>query len=372
MINDNLYELIQIVLKDNKILYVGDDAQLKPPKQTTLSKAFTAVDSISKLTQVMRTDSNTLLAESMYVREHGNFSKNTNYSNGQGVVFVQSLEKFLESAINAFRSDDFKNNPLLLRILSATNDEVVSINSKVRQGIYGDGVAQYEVGDIIMGYANWGTDYETKQNQLNNGGDYQIMKVSPVNSKIEGIPLQGFNITFQNLLNANQEPFTAFVLDKNLPKSVYQTLGEKFEELRLDAMRQPKGTQLSARAWLRLSEFGKFFITPIDITYNGLTKIPKTIDYGYAHTIHKSQGGTYKYSYVLGDTIPRFREKESLGRLRYVAVTRAENASIILLKDSLPTQHLSPIITKGQQTFKIDNNLQDRFNEIKSDQQENC
>ena len=49
-------------------------------------------------------------------------------------------------------------------------------------------------------------------------------------------------------------------------------------------------------------------MTPVDITYKGSTKIGKTLDYGYAHTIH-NQGGTYKYSFVLDNTIDSFPDK---------------------------------------------------------------
>ena len=73
MINDNLFTFINNTLSRNKILYVGDSAQLKPVKSETLSKALTSTEGTSTLTTVMRTDSPSLLNESLNVRNNGDF-----------------------------------------------------------------------------------------------------------------------------------------------------------------------------------------------------------------------------------------------------------------------------------------------------------
>ena len=49
-----------------------------------------------------------------------------------------------------YASDEFKNNPLLLRVLSYTNAEVASINAKMRKAMFGDGAKDFEEGDIVM------------------------------------------------------------------------------------------------------------------------------------------------------------------------------------------------------------------------------
>jgi ATP-dependent exoDNAse (exonuclease V) alpha subunit len=52
-----------------------------------------------------------------------------------------------------------------------------------------------------------------------------------------------------------------------------------------------------------LSDIKLNTITMKDYQENGILKIRKSIDYGYAHTIHKSQGGTYDKVMIYYDTI---------------------------------------------------------------------
>ena len=78
MINDQLYELITKEFSDSKVLFVGDDAQLKPVKQAVTSKALSSTNGISVLNEVMRADNNSLLKESMHVRNTGTFNTNSN------------------------------------------------------------------------------------------------------------------------------------------------------------------------------------------------------------------------------------------------------------------------------------------------------
>ena len=124
--------------------------------------------------------------------------------------------------------------------------------------------------------------------------------------------------------------FSAFIIDKNSPNTVFEALGDTFETLRLDALSKPRNSMAARLAWIRLDNFKNEFMTPIAISHQGKVKIGKTLDYGYAHTIHKSQGGTYKYSYILGDTINSFQDVEMRNQLRYVAITRAESTAVVL------------------------------------------
>ena len=68
---------------------------------------------------------------------------------------------------------------------------------------------------------------------------------------------------------------------------------------------------------------------------NGSVIFEKSIDYGYAHTIHKSQGGTYNEVMILGDTINTFKDQESKQQLRYVAMSRAKHKVTVVTNHEL-------------------------------------
>ena len=339
MINDDLFNLINTYLGQMgvKILYVGDDAQIKPVKQFHKSKALTSTEKQSNLTIVERANNNSLLNESMTVRNKGDFSYKSNIENNKGIQFFNNKTEFLTKALEMFKSSEFKSNSLLLRVLAGTNKEVEDTNYKIRQAIFGKDSKQFEEGDIIMGYNNWKVDYKTKLPLLNNGGDYIILNSSESSNSINGIKVNGYNVEIKNLLNKDSKSFKAFILDKNTPVDVLEQIGEEYEKIRLEAISKPKGSKEAARLWDQLSKFKDSFISTVDISYKGDVKINKSLDYGYAHTIHKSQGGTYKYSFIMADTVDNFKDDELKSQLRYVAVTRAENASFILTSNPITT-----------------------------------
>ena len=56
----------------------------------------------------------------------------------------------------------------------------------------------------------------------------------------------------------------------------------------------------------------------------------KVIDFGYAHTIHKSQGSTFTHVLINDDDINRCTDNNVKKQLRYVAVTRAKRSANII------------------------------------------
>ena len=93
--------------------------------------------------------------------------------------------------------------------------------------------------------------------------------------------------------------------------------------------------------------------TVITTVYKNLRD--KSIDYGFAHTIHKSQGGTYQTVFVQDKDISKAGNKvdgawkanhDTQTRLRYVGVSRAENTSFVL-SDSTKTI-TDPVMQKRQ------------------------
>ena len=63
---------------------------------------------------------------------------------------------------------------------------------------------------------------------------------------------------------------------------------------------------------------------------NGFVLQQKVIDYGYAHTIHKSQGSTFENVLINDNDINICDDETTKRQLRYVALTRARQKAIII------------------------------------------
>ena len=96
-----------------------------------------------------------------------------------------------------------------------------------------------------------------------------------------------------------------------------------------------------------LSDIKLNTITMKDYQENGRLKIRKSIDYGYAHTIHKSQGGTYDKVMIYYDTITGAKfDTDTQQQLKYVAVSRARENVYVVTDNKLN----DPVIADNTET----------------------
>ena len=370
LINDDLYKFITNASEKMgiKVLFIGDPAQLKPVRQNHISKVFSDIKDFYELTIVERTGDNPLLAEITNVRNSTGkepFSyKSAENSSGEGVSFVQSMSEFFEKAVELYNSMEFKKNKLLLRIVTGTNAKVSEINNMIRKGLFGEAAntTEYMPGEVIMGYDNYDVDYRTKEAKIINSGDYIVKSSSEVRTgNWAGQSVEYYSLVIQNIIDTTKPSVHLRMLSKNTPKEVLEKIGEEYENLRFKAMKLPKGSPQAAAAWAALSKFKIEFGTPQDITYGYYTdgygnkkpavKIKKTIDYGYAHTIHKSQGGTYKYIFVDSRDISKFKDAELRKQLKYVAISRAQTHAYILYSESLGNTSTTEDSFSSQEEF---------------------
>ena len=141
-------------------------------------------------------------------------------------------KEFLTKAFDMFKSQEFKDNPLLLRILSGTNAKVAEVNAQIRQALFGKDAQDYMAGDIIMGYANWKVDYKTKVPKMSNGGDYVVLSSKTDTQMIAGVEVKGHTVELQNVLDTNQASFTSFIISKDTDISVLEAIGKEYETIR--------------------------------------------------------------------------------------------------------------------------------------------
>ena len=344
MISKALYRFIEEYVRNHnvKIIYVGDDAQLAPVNDDTISPVFTGNQTKIQLTKVERTGDNAILAESTRLRNKQDFS----YETRDNVEFTNSTDRANEIIDTIVKSDEFKGNPLYFRILSATNDMISNANDRVRNILYGDNPKQLMVGDIMMGYNNINDPNDELGGKLiSNSIDYVITEVGDrVSKSIHGIKVYGYDTIIRE---ANSDTYAQiFVLDNNTTTETLQQLSDIYKDINTQISNAFKNHEYSKlRALFKdKAVFESQTITMRDFYGDGnKLLLRKSLDYGYAHTIHKSQGGTYNNVLIYADTIDRFSDPLIRQQLKYVAVSRAKDNVTILT--SHPTTGTREVIT---------------------------
>lgn len=344
MIQDSLYDFLleQIAAKGAQIIFMGDKGQLRPVKANNISKVFRNDGAQLQLTKVERTGDNPILKESTRVRNGEDFSYETDIApNGQGVEYSSDKTRIREFVRTSLKEMKDSQDPLYFRVLAATNSSVEAYNSAIRQILYGRRPAQLYEGELVMGYSNREYDSLRKKYKLMNSGDYVVQSVKPTTIQIdltypdrkESISMEGYKVTLKDAIDTSASSFTIdvvsnFETDENIIKvqEYIQTLWSMRKQLLAE------GNPTAAKAVIeKINNIQNRIHTMRDVKdANGILKLRKSFDYGYAHTIHKSQGGTYSKVLINDSSINTFGFNDKNGQevrqeLKYVAVSRAKN-----------------------------------------------
>lgn len=310
MINEENYRILNRIARENglKIIYVGDKAQLAPVNENQVSKVFRNTEGrVVELTQVERTDDNAILKEATNIRNGLPLSGESSFNErGEGVGYLTPKSRDEIGKVIRHYIQGLKDNPNFFRILAYTNKKVTEYNDFVRTLLgYTDPIPH--VGEPLTGYNNWGYDWRTKSYRFINSESYKVTRVGkPAQSKIS-VNGQEFTMTYvpvtmENSLGesdtfnymdikGNQENRQAALQLANQKK----TLWEQY--------RKAVGREAKSNILAQINSIDQFLFVNDNIedptTHNLLQ--PKTVDFGYALTIHKSQGSTF--THVLIDDI---------------------------------------------------------------------
>ena len=367
MMNDALYNILN-EFKEYAglgIIYIGDPAQLAPVKNNgKLSPVFVnAGIKQVQLTKVERTGDNPILEESTNIRNGADFAYQTKLINGEGVEYISNtsprIKEIVQSVIDA---NTFVDDPLNFRILSATNDGVEKLNDTIHVMRFGRTARLIEPGELMMGYQNIDKyDPRLQQNVpvLRNSLDYLVQSVSDVKEisiktslgSVDGVRVQMIQAV-PVWQSDDSSPFEMGVLIPDNTDDTYLELSALLAKFKakIDSLWEKYKTSDNKRNTLveintlndELEQFKNFVLAMRKIrSRNGSVIFEKSIDYGYAHTIHKSQGGTYNEVMILGDTINTFKDQESKQQLRYVAMSRAKHKVTVVTNHELG----DPVVT---------------------------
>jgi exodeoxyribonuclease-5 len=350
LVGDELFDALSDYAGEGKtkILFIGDPAQLNPVKEDrTTSKRSKAFDHPYKyeLTKVERQAGSNPLGPILedirnnQKKDTSAIDAKTELSGNQGIVTTKAGIDFTRQAAAAFMSKNFEQNRNFVRILSYSNQRVEQFNEVVRKAMGYN--TEYVIGDIIMAYENVGYR-KGGTYQINNSVDYEVLSVQAENKMtfngLGGLELTGYTIQLQEI-DGDGDIYEKFVLTRDTSQEIINLLAQKLVEYQKSLDAQVESGELKAnQAFAIYSGLKDSIMTPFDVTdKKGRVVLKKSIDYGYAHTIHKSQGSTYTNVFVDTESIieaPVSLEEQN--QLKYVALSRATNIAYALNRNGQP------------------------------------
>lgn len=333
MINDDLFDLISKRCKEKqcKVLFIGDIAQLQPVKQGGISKVFVETDDkfTIKLTKVERqADGNPLLEVLTVLRDKPVFKYTTHLVNNVGIIQYDAQLEFFRAIKNIMNPDAIIADPYRSRILTYTNKNVVKYNRAIRKIMgYTDEIV---VGDLLMAFDNFGKATEPV---LTNSCDYLVLNKKDYDITIPEFGIvPGYRLELRDLAVIDgTDKKILFLIRNDLQPYIYEAIATAMERIRVKAMAAKKaGKSWAGMLWKQFYSINETVASMQDLVYDGRVIKKKCISYGYAHTIHKSQGATYDNVFVDMTDITKCSDQNELRQLQYVALSRARNKAHIL------------------------------------------
>ena len=342
---ENYHDVIEKCRNFNcKVLFIGDSAQLAPVNEDDISIVFRndSVDSkqVIELTKVERTDEVPILDEATTVRLNGNLSYKTNVNEHGGVQYIRKPEELVN--IIDEHIGGLKDDPNHFRILTYTNKSVEKLNQIIRQKLgYG---RLPEPGEPLMSYSNW-KYIGNNTYAFINSESYKVDKIvgerkedlKDILKEYDGdliIPVVDIQVV--DALGKKQTiPYIDVKNNKETIPAVELICREKIKLWK--KYRDIDGTSIQGKIQKRecideinaLDDF--LFVNDNIIDVYGNILQSKVVDFGYAHTIHKSQGSTFNVVLMNDmDIENNCHDKMIRQQLRYVGLTRAKQLVVIL------------------------------------------
>lgn len=302
MINEENYNILNNIAKQNslKIIYVGDSAQLAPVNEDKISKVFrNGEGKVITLTQVERTDDNAILKEATELRNGNPLSGISSFNDkGEGVAYISPKHQDEINNVVAHYVKSLKHNPNYFRILAYTNKAVSAYNNQVRE-LLGYTSPTPQVGEPMTGYTNWGYEWKTKSYRFINSESYKVSKVDKphkiATSLNDGtvVSMEAIPLTLEDSLG-NVDTFN-FIDIKSNPSNLQAAIQLANEKKMLWAKaKHAVGRDAKAKIYQRINFIDNFLFVNDNIEDSNHNLLQaKTIDFGYAMTVHKSQGSTF-------------------------------------------------------------------------------
>ena len=336
MLNQALFDLIAEKTSQGRVrvLFVGDYAQLPPVGEIKSPVFFNPDIEMHEFTKIERqNDSNPLgfiydvLRNNLDEPDGGFLRKSKINSIGEGIYFTLDKLEFRDLVLQKFSSEEFKNDINYCKLIAWRNETISYSNKFIREKIIGKDAPIIEVGDVIMGYRTITTKSQN-YNIIENSADYKITERDELTINKYGI--SGYYVTIREDLGSNKYKYErVFVVNTHDEPNAFN-YGELHDIYRDQA-------KINKKLWNIYYDFRRDNVILTNITkhrsgdYRGNNDvIVKDIDYGFAITIHKSQGSTYNHVFCLETDINANTIIREKNKLKYVAFTRPTTSAVVL------------------------------------------
>ncbi len=309
MINEALYRYLMSKTRamNVKVLFMGDPGQL-PPVGEDLSPVFKPENYTNHvlLDKVERTaDGNPLMPVFDAIRSDFNsetdlFAHSSRLNErGEGILFTNQDDVFRQHVQELVTSEQYEQDRNFAKVLAYTNKEVTRWNQEVRNLVLPGVTDMLAAGDTLMGYHS--VTSPEGEPIIMNSTDYRVESAvratkTPASVGLPGdYAFSGWQIDIRPESDENGDITSIFVVDA----VDYPTYASYAGYIKAEAKR------MGSRGWATLYyPFRNSFLTMVDHkTSSG--SYPKSVDYGYALTVHKSQGATFQHALVVESDIDR-------------------------------------------------------------------
>lgn len=328
MISDDLFDLLieKVSERNTKIIFISDPAQLLPVKQLKKSKVYNLEDSYFLSKIYRQSDKNSILPILQRLRST-EIDKLISCSGEDGKLIVDNdLKEFLKKAINEIKVSISTKNILHTRITAYTNKRIELYNQAVRKFIFNNN-AEYNKDEILTAYENGncnGYEYFNSMDYIIVEEPYKVLRKLPNFKEVLGWDIKLYD-QYEN------SEFNVFIISKDNPAELFEELAGTIEHIRLQAIEAKKRKlRTSGRYWKMYYELINSFASPINLFFDNRLIRKKSFDYGYATTVHKSQGSTYDNIFVDMRNIKTCKDKLVRRQLQYVALSRTRKDVFVL------------------------------------------
>lgn len=354
MVNEDLTQaLIDLAVSENsKILFIGDDKQLKPVNEDRMAMPFRFGEAkTSKLTIVERqTGANPLLKQLDAAREAQDdktklgVSFKTDFDSfGNGVVTVPYKNPYVLNLIDhmasLLQSEEAKTNPYLIRALAYRNLTVDNLNTAIRKRMgYGITLEEGEPIKFYEGTSKFTNSTEARIGKV--GDEYETDIIELLNDKAQikfrstkypnGLSIKVNDIVIQDFEDGTYKEKYITISDESQKDAIATILDEYHKSFIKLASSNPANR---GSIWREYYKGIGSIATTYDLKLGSSTVKKATFKPAYASTVHKAQGATYTNVIVNQYDINTARNEMDRKQLTYVAMSRPTKAAFVITND---------------------------------------